>query len=272
MFRWTWQSSSLDGFCAGPTCETSSGWGWVLLVTTALQADPFSCVLVDKLEYFERNKEKSVLRLFLFWLSEMRAPQRTCLPGPTGSAQSKSSAASGSKGLSNSSYSHELLPKAKPTNFLQWKGCPTVLAKRMYYCSVVRRDHTFAQNNLLNLQERFGVTDVNLTACWITREYVEGVLGDVTKKSVKILCFRVFAAGFYVNTIALASLYFRERQMHWPRRLHVAHNIIRVVHALVRIWVLGASEKETNKPNQQTNKIQPKIQTTKHEQIRLLTL
>lgn len=57
------------------------------------------------------------------------------------------------RGVSDGSYSSELLPKAKTrTNFLQSEGCPTVLAKRIYYCSAVWRDHPLAQNNLLNLQ------------------------------------------------------------------------------------------------------------------------
>lgn len=100
---------------------------------TAFQADIFSCVLVQKMEYFEWNKEKSVLRQihFFCWMKWKLPSWIVCLPtSPTGFAQSKSSAASGRKGGFRRLLLQWVTPQGKNKNkFPPERGVPNCFSQ-----------------------------------------------------------------------------------------------------------------------------------------------
>lgn len=143
--RW----AACDAAHTGAGCS----WRWVLLVRGSFSSDHFSRILVLKIGIFwvKRRAVWRQIHYFFKWelLSWIVRPPTS----PRGSAQSKSSAASWSKGLSDSSFLQWVIPQGTTTNFLKSKGCPNNLAKQMFYCSVVQGgDHTVVQNNLQSLQ------------------------------------------------------------------------------------------------------------------------
>lgn len=90
----------------------------------------------------------------------------------------------GRKGFADSSASCELLPKAKTTTeFLQGRG----LRQRIYFCGVLCRDPTPAQNNP-KLHLSFGATEESLAVLGSRLGIHEAVLGEAIREAGKILC------------------------------------------------------------------------------------